>query len=120
MHNVDTVEKALQLAGADTPVHPASDIKTQWSRIVESAMRHGEVIVTHHRRPEVVVMDVGAYAELVRRAEAAGPLHGLQADFDRRFAALDTRTGDAGLREIAAAGIPPPSHKRKPVSRKRR
>lgn len=119
MPNIDTLEQALQLAGADTPVHTASDIKSNWSRIVESAVRHGEVIVTHHRRPEVVVMDVGAYADLIRRASPAGPLVALQAGFDRRFVALDTRTGDGKLGAIAAAGIPPPRRKRKAASAKR-
>lgn len=113
MHNVDTIEQALQLAGADTPVHAASDIKNHWSRIVESAVRHGEVIVTRHRRPEVVVMDVGAYADLVRRAGAAGPLNALQADFDRRFTALNTQSGDRKLGAVAAAGIPPSRRTRK-------
>lgn len=101
----------LDLTGADTPVHPASDIKSGWSQIVENAVRHGEVIVTHHRRPEVVVMDVATYADLVRRAESNSPLRFLRADFDRRFAQLNTRAGAAKLRTIAAAGIPKPTQR---------
>ena len=120
MPNVDTIEEALQLTGADTPVHRASDIKSNWSRIVESAVRHGEVIVTRHRRPEVVVMDVAAYADLVRRAEAVGPLNALQADFERRFAALNTESGDRKLGAVAAAGIPPPRPARKAKGTARR
>ena len=88
MSTHDNLASLLELTGADTPVHPASDIKSGWGRIVESAVRHGEVIVTHHRRPEVVVMDVAAYADLMRRAEANGPLRILQADFDKRFGGL--------------------------------
>lgn len=106
MHTIDTLEQVLDLAGADTPVHSASDIKSGWSRIVESAMRHGEVIITHHRHPEVVVMDVAAYADMVRRAETNHPLGALRAEFDRRFAKLDTESGAGRLRAVAATGIP--------------
>lgn len=109
MHTLDTLDTILDLAGADTPVHPASDIKSGWSRIVENAVRHGEVIITHHRRPEAVVMDVAAYADLARRAEANSPLQALRADFDRRFAKLNTKSGTTRLRAQAAAGIPAPS-----------
>ena len=106
MRAPETVEEVLDLTGADTPVHPASAVKNGWSRIVESAVRHGEVIVTNHSRPEVIVIDVVVYADLVRRAQANDPLEVLQADFDRRFAALNTRPGADKLRNIAATGLP--------------
>lgn len=108
MHAPGNLDEILELTGAGTPVHPASDIKNSWSRIVESAVRHGEVIVTHHRRPEVVVMDVAAYAALARRAEANSPLQALRADFDRRFAKLNTKAGATRLHRAAAAGLPAP------------
>ncbi|MEO7148745.1 MAG: type II toxin-antitoxin system prevent-host-death family antitoxin [Rhodanobacteraceae bacterium] len=106
MRAPETVEEVLDLTGADTPVHSASAVKNGWSRIVEGAVRHGEVIVTNHSRPEVVVVDVGVYADLVRRIQAKDPLEILRADFDHRFAALNTRAGADKLHRIAAAGIP--------------
>ena len=106
MRTFETVEEVLDLTGADTPVHPASAVKNGWSRIVESAVRHGEVIVTNHSRPEVIVIDVAVYADLVRRAQANDPLEVLRADFDRRFAALNTRAGADKLRKVAATGLP--------------
>lgn len=108
-----TIDDIRKLAGADTPVHPASAVKAGWSSIVREAVRHGEVIVTNHNRPEVVVIDIAAYAELVRRAQANDPLQALAADFDRRMAALATPAGGARLRAVAAAGIAPPRTTRK-------
>ncbi|MEO6967384.1 MAG: type II toxin-antitoxin system prevent-host-death family antitoxin [Rhodanobacteraceae bacterium] len=106
MRTRETLEEVLDLTGADTPVHSASAVKNGWGRIVEGAVRHGEVIVTNHSRPEVVVIDVGVYADLVRRARAKDPLEVLRADFDHRFAALNTRAGADKLRKIIATGIP--------------
>lgn len=103
-----TIEDVRKLAGADTPVHAASKVKSGWAGIVREAVRHGEVIVTNHDRPEVVVVDIAAYAELVRRAQANDPLRALQADFDRRMAVLATPAGATRLRAHAAAGIAPP------------
>ena len=115
MRAPNTIEDVRKLAGADTPVHPASAVKAGWSGIVREAVRYGEVIVTNHNRPEVVVVDIAAYAELVRRAQANDPLRALQADFDRRLAVLATPAGEAKLRAIAATGIGPPVARRKAV-----
>ncbi|HST45128.1 MAG TPA: type II toxin-antitoxin system prevent-host-death family antitoxin [Luteimonas sp.] len=99
------LQDVLKLTGADTPVHPASAVKASWPAIVRDVARHGEVIVTHHNRPEVVLVDVAAYADLVRRAEANDPLKMLAAEFDRRLAVLDGVDGNARLRAAAAAGL---------------
>ena len=99
------LQEVLRLTGADTPVHPASAVKASWPAIVRDVARHGEVIVTHHNRPEVVLLDIAAYAELVRRAEANDPLRALAAEFDRRLAVLDGVGGAASLRAVAAAGL---------------
>lgn len=64
------------------------------------------MIVTKHSRPEVVIVDVGVYADLVRRAQAKDPLEVLRVDFDHRFAALNTGAGADKLRKIVATGIP--------------
>ncbi|MHB8911862.1 MAG: type II toxin-antitoxin system prevent-host-death family antitoxin [Lysobacter sp.] len=113
MRAPNTIEDVRKLAGADTPVHPASAVKAGWSGIVREAVRYGEVIVTNHNRPEVVVVNIAAYAELVRRAQANDPLRALQADFDRRLAVLATPEGEARLRSIAAMGIGAPAARRK-------
>ncbi len=114
-----TLEDVRQLAGADTPVRPASAVKSGWSGIVRDAVRFGEVIVTNHNRPEVVVVDIAAYADLVRRARSNErsdePLRVLQADFDRRLAMFGSAEGGARLRAVAALGIPAPPSRRKPA-----
>lgn len=35
MRTLETIAEVLELTGADTPVHPASAVKSGWSRIVE-------------------------------------------------------------------------------------
>jgi len=101
------LDDVLKLAGAGTPVRTASEVKTKWATIVREVARHGEVIVTHHNRPEVVVLDPATYSDLVRRAEGNDPLKALTAQFDRKLALLHTATGGARLRAAAAAGIGP-------------
>ncbi len=120
-----------KLAGASTPVRTASDVKGRWAEIVREAVRHGEVIVTNHNRPEVVVLDPENYARLMRRAESHDALAALRADFGRRLAVLKTPAGHAAMRATAAAGIgalpaarkttkAPAIPKAKPVARARR
>jgi len=108
-----TLDNIRQLAGGDTPVRSASEVKSGWSGIVREVVRHGEVIVTHHGRPQVVVVDVEAYADLMRRAQANDPLAQLAAAFDRRLATLDTPAGASRLRRAAAGGIASPARRRK-------
>lgn len=117
LDNPIALDALMELAGADIPVHPASAVKNGWSRIVQDAVRNGEVIVTNHSRPEVVVMDVANYADLMRRVRAKDPLKVLKADFECRFAALNNRTGNAKLRAAAAAGIPPPKRRKREAVR---
>jgi len=117
MRSVNTIDDVRALAGADTPVHPASTVKTGWRGIVREAVRHGEVIVTNHNRPEVVVLDVSVYADLIRRAQANDPLDVLTRAFDEKLAALDSPDGDARLRAIAASGIPQPAPAKRPGKR---
>ena len=113
MQPAPTLENVRQLAGNDAPVRSASEVKSGWSGIVREVVRHGEVIVTHHGRPQAVVVDVDAYADLVRRAQANDPLQMLAAEFDRRLAVLDTAAGARRLRDVAAAGIATPARRRK-------
>ncbi|MGV8931632.1 MAG: type II toxin-antitoxin system prevent-host-death family antitoxin [Luteimonas sp.] len=113
MQPLSTLDSVRRLAGDDTPVRSASEVKSGWSGIVREVARHGEVIVTHHGRPQAVVVDVEAYADLVRRAQASDPLDLLAAEFDRRFATLDTPAGASRLRRAAAGGIVSPARRRK-------
>jgi prevent-host-death family protein len=84
-------------------IRPASDVKSQWRTIVQEANELGEVIVTNHNRPEVVVVSVEHYAHLKAQALANDPLTRLRNEFDAELAIL--RTADAGsrLREIFAS-----------------
>ena len=107
-----TLDNIRQLAGDDTPVRSASEVKSGWSGIVREVVRHGEVIVTHHGRPQVVVVDVEAYADLMRRAQANDPLSLLAAEFDQRLATLDTPASASRLRRAAASGIASPARRR--------
>ena len=99
------LHEVIELTGADTPVHPASEVKAGWSRILREVARHGEVIVTNHNRPQAVVVDIETYTDLVRRAQANDPLKALQDEFDRKLAGFAGATGAAALRDAAAAGI---------------
>lgn len=112
MPSPQTLDDVRQLVGDDTPVHSASEVKSGWSGIVREAVRHGEVIVTHHGKPQAVVVDVVAYAALVRRAQANDPLQALVADFDRRLAVLNTPGAGERLRRVAAGGIASPARRR--------
>ena len=102
-----SLDALLALAGRDTPVRTASQAKTGWAGLVRDVARSGAAIVTHHNRPEVVLLDPAAYADLLRRAQERDPLAVLTADFDRRLAALHTPAGGAALKRVAAAGIGP-------------
>lgn len=113
MQPLQTLDSVRQIAGEDTPVRSASEVKSGWSGIVREVVRHGEVIVTHHGRPQAVVVDVEAYTDLMRRAQANDPLELLAAEFDHRLAALDTAAGANRLRRVAADGIASPARRRR-------
>lgn len=74
----------------------ASEVKEQWRDVVADARRHGEVTVTNHERPEVVVLSMDRYEELKREAQANDPLETLHRRFDRELDAL--RAPDAASR----------------------
>jgi len=120
MQPLATLDNVRQLAGEDTPVRSASEVKNGWSGILREVVRHGEVIVTHHGRPQALVVDIETYADLIRRAQANDPLQLLAAEFDRRLAALDTPAGASRLRRAAADGIASPARRRKDGGRNAR
>lgn len=81
----------------------ASEVKERWRDIVEDVKRHGEVTVTNHERPEVVVLSVDRYAELRREAEVNDPLTTLRDRFDRELAVLRRPDSTSRLRKAFAA-----------------
>lgn len=97
-----TVEQLAKLAGKQRR-RPASDVKGRWRDIVEEAKANGEIIVTNHNRPEVVVMSIDQYAKLKAGAVANDPLRTLRAEFDRELAVLRTADSPRKLRRVFAS-----------------
>jgi|SRR6185436_7780819 len=87
-----TSKQRMEVADGQA-VRPASFVKTHWRDVVADAKAHGEVVVTHHDRPEVVVVSLERYEKLRRDAAAHDPLATLRAEFDRELASL--READA-------------------------
>ncbi len=71
-----------------SPHRSASFAKTHWRDVVEEAKLVGEVVVTHHDRPEVVVLSMDRYQEMRKAAAAGDPLAKLRKEFDQELAAL--------------------------------
>jgi prevent-host-death family protein len=88
---------------SEPPKRPAAFIKSNWRDVVADANAHGEVIVTNHNRPEVMVISMERYQELRREAEANDPLAVLRAEFDRELAVLNEPGAGARLREAFRA-----------------
>lgn len=83
---------------------PAAFVKAHWRDVVADANAHGEVVITRHDRPEVVVLSMARYEQLQREASGNDPLATLRADFDRELAAFrDPGAGDDLRRAFAAA-----------------
>jgi len=99
---------------------PASFVKGHWRDIVAEANAHGEVVVTNHDRPEVIVLSLARYEKLQSDAEANDPLTKLRAEWDRELAWLREpdaareihRLFDATPAEIARAANAAASRKR--------
>lgn len=75
----------------------ASEVKAHWRDIVEEANAYGEVVVTNHNRPAVVVVSIDRYEKLKVEAEANDPLAALRAEFDRELALLRQRNAASRL-----------------------
>lgn len=73
---------------------PASDVKSSWREIVAEVNTHGEVVVTNHSRPEVVVVSIERFKKLEEAAFANDPLAALREEWDRQLAWL--KQPDAG------------------------
>ncbi|HEV2722491.1 MAG TPA: prevent-host-death family protein [Thermoanaerobaculia bacterium] len=84
-------------------LRPASFVKAHWRDVVAEAKAVGEVVVTHHERPEAVVLSMARYQELIHEAAAADPLATLRADFDRELAVLREPGAAETLRRVFRA-----------------
>jgi prevent-host-death family protein len=82
---------------------PASDVKKSWREIVNEVNTVGDVLVTNHNRPEVVVVSVERYAKLKRDAAANDPLETLRSTFDRELAVLQSGKAAGTLRRAFAS-----------------
>lgn len=98
--NLEQLEK---LAGKQSRRRPASDVKSSWREIVSEVNAVGEVVVTNHNRPEVVVVSVERYAKLKSDAAANDPLETLRAAFDRELAVLEDSKAAGKLRRAFAS-----------------
>lgn len=98
----DLTMTQLEAIADEHSTHQASEVKSNWRRIVQEA-RKKEVIVTNYNRPEAVVMSAARYAELLAAARANDPLRRLHEDFDRALDVLRTPGAADKLREIFAA-----------------
>lgn len=75
---------------------PASDVKSSWREIVDEVNIHGEVVVTNHSRPEVVVVSLERFKKLQQALEDNDPMKELRAEWDQRLAWLK----EPGARDI--------------------
>ena len=93
---------------------PASDVKKLgWRGVMRQVGRDGAVVVTHHDRPEAVILSTDEYQRLARAAAAAqarqdDALATLRRQFDERLAAL--AAPDAGTRLRGVFGQAPALH----------
>lgn len=81
----------------------ASEVKQRWRDVVADARSHGEVTVTNHERPEVVVLSMDRYDQLKREAESNDTLSTLHHNFERQLAALRVPDAAARLRKAFRA-----------------
>jgi prevent-host-death family protein len=97
-----TMSELEELLGTHA-THRASDVKASWREIVANARALGEVIVTNHNRPEVVVLSVERYAKLRSEAIANDPLRTHRARFDHELAVLRESGAPEQLRDAFRA-----------------
>ena len=94
----------------DLPRTPATDVKKQgWRGLMRAVGHSGRVVVTHHNRPEAVVLSAQEYdaiAVALREAAAQGDpaLEALRRRFDERLAALDAPDAADRLRGLMRSG----------------
>ena len=87
---------------------PASDVKKLgWRGVMRQVGRDGAVVVTHHDRPEAVILSTDEYQRLAQAAAAAqarqdDALTTLRRQFDERLAALATPDAGTRLRGVFA------------------
>lgn len=81
--------------GRLVPTYSATDAKNSFGAVLEDAARYGAVGITKRDRPRFVVLSVEEYANL-----QPPTLPDLEAEFDRRVAAMQTPEAAAAYRRL--------------------
>lgn len=81
----------------------AAEVKGHWRDIVAEARANGEVLVTNHDRPEVMVVSLDRYAKLKNEAASGHALASLRAEFDRELSVLNEAGASKRLRRVFAS-----------------
>lgn len=101
-YNIDIMARQLNVPiFSEKHARPASDVKSSWREIVDEVNTHGEVVVTNHSRPEVVVVSIEKFKKMEQALEAVDPMKELRAEWDKRLAWLKK----PGAREIMDAAF---------------
>ncbi|HVR38068.1 MAG TPA: type II toxin-antitoxin system prevent-host-death family antitoxin [Thermoanaerobaculia bacterium] len=99
-----TLDQLEALAGTHS-THAASDVKSDWRKIVEEAEDLGPVIVTNDNKPEAVVLSVDQYATLKASASVSDPMRRIRAELDQELAVLRAPGAADRLREVFASSL---------------
>lgn len=91
---VDTTLRAL-------PGISATDLKKDFANVFRNLGPRGSIAVVNHRQPRAVIVGVEEYIELLRLRESV--LGSLEAEFDRRFAAMQTPGAAAATDRLFSA-----------------
>ncbi len=97
---------AIHSAVATLPHAPASDVKKLgWRGVMQVVTRNGKLVVTHHNRPEAVILPAAEYERMLALLQAAGEkdrqqLDALRQQFDARLACLNAPGADDALRGL--------------------
>ena len=81
---------------ARLPRFTASALANQTQAVTNEVLKSGEVLVTRHREPTMVVMRYDRYLELIGAAKT-DKLAALTEQFEREFAAMQTPEQEAGI-----------------------
>lgn len=86
---------------AATVTVTATEAKNRFGPLLETAMSGGSVVITRHDTPKAVLLSMAEYQAL--GGTAAPDLRALSAEFDARFAKLQTPAGGQALKSAFAA-----------------
>ncbi|MGJ3242230.1 MAG: type II toxin-antitoxin system prevent-host-death family antitoxin [Opitutales bacterium] len=95
------------------PTSPASKLKNAFKPVFQQVLEAGAVSITRNRRREAVIMSADLYDQILAELAARDPLEVLRAEYDTRFAALQSDPArkalqhafDATPKELGAAAV---------------